>query len=126
MKPFIFSRTRTSRAFLVAAVSLIAMLAFATTAFGQADTFLNGDGQDGTPANFGNATFVPNAVAPVSGAVSAGATSLTHGTVRAGSGTGNVTFAANRLVLIVQSTGYSGSPTSGDQSAINIAGNGVA
>ncbi|MBI5311120.1 MAG: hypothetical protein HZB14_08900 [Actinobacteria bacterium] len=85
----------------------------------QVDNFLNGDGHDGA-VTWGNATYVPNAVAPVSGAVSAGATSLTRGTIRAGSGTGNVTFANNRLVMIAQMTGWTGTATSGSQTATDI------
>ena len=96
------------------------MLVFgATRADAQNDNFLSGDGHDGA-ATFGNATFVPNAVAPVSGGISAGAMSITRGTVRAGTGAGNVTFANGRLVMIAQMTGWTGTATSGSQVATDI------
>ncbi|MGH2905162.1 MAG: adventurous gliding motility protein AgmC [Solirubrobacterales bacterium] len=118
-------RNSLSRTLVFVFAVLIATLAFSATAFGEADTFLNGDGHDGNPGPLAAGTTVPNAVAPVSGAVSAGATSLTIGTVRAGSGTGAVTFANSRLVIVYQSTGFSGSPTSGDQTTADITSQGV-
>ncbi len=99
-------------------ITLVAVAIFgATSVQAQPDTFLNGDGHDGTPAAFGAGTYVPNAVAPVTGAVAVGASALTMGTVRAGSGTGNVGFNNGRLVMVYQTNDSSLNPTSGSQTA---------
>ena len=49
------------------AILLVSLIA-ASSAFAQVDTFNKGDGHDGA-ATFANATYVPNKVAPVPGAV---------------------------------------------------------
>lgn len=109
---------------LLALIALFTVLALAPQAGAQQDNFLNGNGSITGTTTFGNATYVPNAVAPVSGAVAAGATSLTMGTVRNGSGgtsgTHNVGFANNRLVMIYQTNGWGSTPTSGSQSDASL------
>jgi hypothetical protein len=104
------------QAVMMAATLFAIALMSATSAHAQADNFLNGDGHDGT-VTFPAGTHVPNAVAPVSGAVPAGATSISIGTTVAGSGSNAVGFAANRLVMVYQSNGAATPPTSGNQTA---------
>jgi hypothetical protein len=117
---------RSTHALINAALVALAVFALAlvgaTSAHAQADNFLNGDGHDGT-VTFGAGTHVPNAVAPVSGAVPSGATSISIGTVVAGSGSNTVNFAANRLVMVYQSNGVNTPPTSGSQAAYPLANN---
>lgn len=105
---------------LVAVLLAVMSLARAAGAGAQVDTFFNGDGHDGA-ATFGAAqSYVPNAVAPVTGAVSAGASSLGIGTVRTGSGSNTVGFANGRLVMVYRSNGTSATPASGDRSAVAL------
>jgi len=112
---------------ITALVSLIlaALLLAVGSASAQQDTFLNGDGHDGNVNINSGTVHYPNALAPVVGSVNAGDTSLVRGTVTAGSGTGAVTFAPGRLVLVLQTTGWAGATSSGDQSAVDMSGSGV-
>jgi hypothetical protein len=111
----------------VALSFLAALLIGVGAASAQQDNFLNGTGIDG-PATFadsnggsaGNPPYIPNAVAPVSGAVPQGAISLTMGTKVPGSGANSVDFTDGRLVMIYQSNGVTGTPTSGDQSVTTL------
>ncbi|MGH2959556.1 MAG: hypothetical protein ACRDKE_08105, partial [Solirubrobacterales bacterium] len=104
--------------FILATFALIALtLVLASSASAQQDNFANGDGHDGNVTFNAAGTFSPNAVAPIPGALTAGATSVTIGTVRAGAGANAVGFANNRLVMIYQSNGTSATPTSADQTA---------
>ncbi|MFY9265589.1 MAG: Ig-like domain-containing protein, partial [Solirubrobacterales bacterium] len=106
---------------VLVAIVLAAALTFSATAFAQPDTFLLGDGHEGAyTAPAGTNTL--NYVAPVNAAVAAGSTSLTIGTIRNGTATAAATqFEANRLVLIHQSTNFTGTAASGDQTPLDIA-----
>jgi hypothetical protein len=112
-------------ALVVASLALIA-IAMVGTAGAQPDTILNGNGHDlgatvGVTATSGSA--VPNTVAGVTGAVSAGATSVDYVSKRTGTVGGNTAgnviadFAVNRLVMVYQTIGTSAAPTSGTQTA---------
>jgi hypothetical protein len=112
------SLVRSSRAVLavgLSTLSFLLVLVFASSSYGQADTFFLGNGQ-GSAFSAGTGTTVLNTVAPVSGDVAAGASSLTIGTSRAGT----TLFVANRLVMVHQSTGYTGTVVAGNQSAVDL------
>jgi Bacterial Ig-like domain/Bacterial TSP3 repeat len=82
--------------------------------FGAVDTFGVGNGQDGSFTAMG--TQVLSTSAQVT-AINAAKTQLTIGAAAAG----QFGFAANRLVLVIASTGLASSP-SGNQSVINLTG----
>lgn len=113
------------RAIICATSILFALLILSANASAQLDTFSTGDGHETTVTFSGTTTL--NYVAPLNAAASAGASSLTIGTVRNGSSTATQTrFEAGRLVLIIQSSGYpSGSAPSGTQTDINLSYNNV-
>src|SRR4051794_9524634 len=79
-------------------IVLVAMLAFASVASAELDAFSTGDGHEGAytiPAG----TTTLNYVAPLTASASAGASSLTIGTVRAsGAAAAAAQFEAGRLV----------------------------
>src|ERR1035437_6734477 len=68
------------RATLMMLAVAAAMLVAAPAAFAQSDTFITGDGHDGVYAAPAGMTTVINSVAPVSGAVTAGAGGVVSGT----------------------------------------------
>ena len=113
-----------ARAFVLVSISIVAALALAGPANAQLDNFGLGDGTDGAfTANAGTSTL--NHVAPITAAVSAGATSVTIGTERTGNYAAAANISAGRLVLVVQSTNFTGTATDGSATAIDLTSNQV-
>ncbi|MBJ7353725.1 MAG: hypothetical protein JHC98_02785 [Thermoleophilaceae bacterium] len=96
----------------------------ASSANAQADSFHLGNGTAaGFTASAGTTTL--NHVAPITAAASAGATSVTIGTERTGSYSSVASISTNRLVLVIQSTGFTGTATDGSPTAIDLTSNSV-
>ncbi len=112
-------RTIARAAFLTVLTAML-VLVVAQAANAEPDSFLRGDGHDGAVTFSAAGTNYPNTVAEVSGALPAGATSVTFANKLSGSGTGAVDFATDRLVMIYQSNGAVGTPVSGNQTALAL------
>ncbi len=108
--------------FTIAAFALV--LTLAARADAQADTFLLGNGSGGAfTASAGTTTL--NHAAPVTAAASSGSSTVTIGTERTGGYGAVASIAANRLVLIVQTTGFTGTATDGSPTGIDLSGDAV-
>lgn len=111
---------------LIALACAIFVLVAATTASASLDTYFLGDGHEGSVSVTTDSPL--NYSAPLAASVSAGASALTTGPGQIGaSGTAATTgsaaqagFEPGRLVLIIQSSGFTGTATSGDQTAIDL------
>ncbi|MBJ7458094.1 MAG: hypothetical protein JHD02_02785, partial [Thermoleophilaceae bacterium] len=119
---------RRNHALVTTVLLALAMLALALvqagTAHAQADSFHVGNGTGGAfTANAGTSTL--NHAAPITAAASAGASSVTIGTERTGAYAGVAGLGANRLVLVIQSTAFTGTATDGSPTAIDLTSNAV-
>ncbi|MDB4942323.1 MAG: cell envelope biosis protein OmpA, partial [Labilithrix sp.] len=106
-----------SRALTVSLAALLALAAGEGLARAEADTFGLGSGHDGPLVVTSNAGQVINTYAPVTGAVPAGATSVTVG-ARVGAA---ASFTPGQLVMIWQARGgFTTPPVSGSAAALTL------
>lgn len=123
-----FVPARSKHALSIATLVAFVLCAFAlvhtNTAAAQADSFHLGNGSGGA-FTAGGGTTTLNHVAPITAAASAGSSSVTIGAERTGGYAAVAGLAANRLVLVVQTTGFTGTATDGSPTAINLTSDSV-
>lgn len=121
-----------ARLFLLAsAIAVLAALCVPTLAGAAPDTFMLGDGHEGAVAVTSAGPLSHSA--PLSSAAASGTSQLltgpgqlgADGTAGSGGSLDQTGFEAGRLVLVIQSSGLSPAPASGDQSPIDLAGGGI-
>ncbi|MBJ7353726.1 MAG: hypothetical protein JHC98_02790 [Thermoleophilaceae bacterium] len=126
-----FSKRSLAQLLVLAFSFVVFAIALSESASADLDTFTTGDGHEGAVTV--STSSVLNYSAPLNAAASAGANSLTTGAGRTGAtGTSTTTgsaaqtqFEANRLALVIQSSNYTGSAPSGDQTDIDLSSSSV-